>query len=328
MMNVTYFYRDHRAGNFSIEELFKNIRSGLEGKIIQSSYHYQAAGGRVKGILDARKYQGEINHITGDINFLALGLDANKTIITVHDLGYFENLQNKKIKQFLYKTFWLDLPFKKSRFITTVSNYTKSKIIEYFNIEESKIRVIHNPKNDLFTFSPKVFNEKEPRILAIGTGEHKNFKRLIEAAKDRPCTLVFVSNLNEDIINLLTKYKIKFESYFNISIDKVVSLYKSSDILFFASLHEGFGMPIIEANATGLPVITSNIASMPEVAGNAALIVNPLDIAEIRNALNKIIEEPETRIRLIENGISNCKRFELDKICNEYLNLYRQVAIQ
>ena len=66
--------------------------------------------------------------------------------------------------------------------------------------------------------------------------------------------------------------------------------YNAADALVFASLHEGFGIPILEAMACGCPVITSNKSSMPEVAGDAALFVDPLDVDAIANAMRTIVE--------------------------------------
>jgi glycosyltransferase involved in cell wall biosynthesis len=91
------------------------------------------------------------------------------------------------------------------------------------------------------------------------------------------------------------------------------------------STYEGFGMPILEANAVGRPVITSNILSMPEVAGNAAHVVNPYKTLEIRNGILKIIQDKEYRNILIQNGINNAKKYNNQNIANEYLKIYKQM---
>jgi glycosyltransferase involved in cell wall biosynthesis len=101
--------------------------------------------------------------------------------------------------------------------------------------------------------------------------------------------------------------------------------YENCDIVSFVSLYEGFGMPIMEANAIGRVVITGNITAMPEVAKNAALMVNPLDTEAIKNGILKLINDDNYRNQLIENGFKNVKRFDVKMITKQYLELYEEV---
>jgi glycosyltransferase involved in cell wall biosynthesis len=326
MIKITYFNRDKRPGNFSIEELFDNIKNNLPNDFLRSDFFLNPSISRLKNILSASKYSGDVNHITGDINFIALGLKTKNTILTVHDLGYFENPVHNRFRKAIYKLIWLTLPFKRVRFISTVSEFTKSKILQYFPISESKIRVIPNPIDSRYKYSPKVFNESKPTILAIGTGDHKNFTRLIDATKGLSCKLCFVGKLNEKILVQLHEAGVEYENSFHISREDVIQKYIDCDILFFASLYEGFGMPIVEANAVGRPVITSNCASMPEIAANAAIIVDPYSTAEIKNAISVIVSNRDKRDELIKNGLQNVKRFEISSIIEKYVSLYKEIA--
>jgi glycosyltransferase involved in cell wall biosynthesis len=93
----------------------------------------------------------------------------------------------------------------------------------------------------------------------------------------------------------------------------------------FASLYEGFGLPILEANAVGRPVITSKLYSMPEVGGNAACYVDPYDSADIRAAVSKLIEDSQYRDQLVVNGFRNVERFRPEVVATQYANLYRKL---
>jgi glycosyltransferase involved in cell wall biosynthesis len=84
---------------------------------------------------------------------------------------------------------------------------------------------------------------------------------------------------------------------------------KTAQALVYPSLYEGFGIPVLEAQAAGVPVITSNISSMPEVGGEAALYVNPLNTQEITNAFSRLTNDQKKVNDLIESGRKNAKSF-------------------
>ena len=88
-MKVVFYNRGLRKGNFSFELLFKNIQNALRDVINIENYFNNENRLRVFSILDARKHQGDVNHITGDVNYLSIGLSPMRTILTIHDLGYF-----------------------------------------------------------------------------------------------------------------------------------------------------------------------------------------------------------------------------------------------
>ena len=94
------------------------------------------------------------------------------------------------------------------------------------------------------------------------------------------------------------------------------------DIVSFPSLYEGFGMPIIEANATGRALLTSRVASIPEIASNTAHYVNPYDINSIRKGFLKLISDDPYRETLISRGVANADRFTIYHIAEEYENIY------
>lgn len=325
--SIVYFHRKPRLGNFSVENLFKDIRDELSNKY--DTIHYEAkyySNGLLKRLLlafDFMKHQGDINHVTGDINFSNFFLDSNKTILTILDVGYIKEL--KGIKLFLIKFFWITLPIKRAKYITTISNSSKKEILEYASCDPSKIKVIYVPINDNFKFKEKSFNQDKPVILQVGTKENKNLKRLIQAIEGIKCHLNIIGSLSEDLLVLLSQKNIEYTNYINLTSQDVIKVYSESDLLTFVSTYEGFGMPIIEANLIGRAVITSTTNSMPEVAGNAATLVNPYSIEEIRAAILKNINNSTYRNLMIKNGFENAKRFSKKVISNEYSNLYEEV---
>jgi len=107
--------------------------------------------------------------------------------------------------------------------------------------------------------------------------------------------------------------------------EELITEYKNSDALVFATTYEGFGLPIAEAQAIGLPVITSKMAPMTDTAGSAALFVDPYDERDIRAALKQLIYSPDLASRLSDLGMSNAERFDAKVVADKYADLYARI---
>lgn len=327
-MKIVFFQRKPRPNkNFSIENFFNQLRSNLPNHIQAITYTSQFySNGLFKRLfiaLDSIFHQADVNHVTGDINYAAIFLRSKKTILTILDVGVLDT--KKPISGKIIKLFWLTIPVKRVGYITTISNSAKSEILKLVNTNEEKIRVIYVPISSKFCFKPKEFNKEKPIILQIGTKYNKNLERLSNSLKGISCQLNIVGELSPQQKNILASNQIDYTNVFNLSDEELLRIYEDADMLAFVSTYEGFGMPIVEAQMVGRPIITSNILSMPEVAGNGACIVNPFSEEEIRAGILKIIHDDEYRQQLIKNGRINAKRFSVELISEQYLELYQEI---
>lgn len=327
-MKVVFFQRKPRPNkNFSLEILFEQIRTHLPKNIDSVTeivkYYSNGLFKRIYISIEVVFKQGDVNHVTGDINFATFFLKKKKTILTVLDVGLMNhpNPFARKVLQF----FWIQLPVKRAGYVTTISEATKTELLKFVTVDEQKIKVLYIPVADLMEYKPKEFNTKIPTILQIGTKENKNLIRLAQALNGIECNLSIVGVLTDKQKLALEENNIEYFNVVNISNEELKEQYESADLLAFVSTYEGFGMPIVEAQIVGRPVITSNLLSMPEVAGDAALLVDPFNISEIRAGVKKIISDEDYRNKLIEKGRENAIRFSVSTIANQYAELYRKV---
>jgi glycosyltransferase involved in cell wall biosynthesis len=272
----------------------------------------------------ARRHQGDVNHVTGDVHYLTLLLDPKRTVLTVHDLVMLGRLRGLVRLVFWFLWYWL--PVRRSRAIVVISESTRAALLASVRCDPAKIRVIHNNVSDEFRPAPRAFNTACPRILQVGTAWNKNLDRAAEALAGISCRLVIIGPLSEEQLAMLQRYEIDHENHVGLSRAALVAQYGAADMLLFASTYEGFGLPIVEAQAVGRPVVTSNILSMPEVAGGGACLVDPFDVAGIRAGVQRIIDDPSYREGFVAKGYENVKRFGAAYVAKQYAALYREIA--
>lgn len=329
-LRVTYYHRRPEGTNFSIERLFADIRqalpNGLTAKVAVSRFPSRGFFRRFYNIFEAAFRQNAVNHITGDVHFLAFLLRKRNTLLTICDLVTLHRLHGLRRVVFFFLWYWL--PIKRVALISVISESTKRELIYHCNVDPGKVRVVYCPVSDSFQPVPKPFNYIKPIILQIGTGLNKNVERVAMALEGIPCHFRVIGKLNNEQISVLQQHRIEFSSSANISDEAVVEEYRRCDMLVFVSTYEGFGLPIVEAQATGRPVVTSNIFSMPEVAGSAAFLADPLNIASIREGVRKVIEDTAYRDSLIQLGFENVVRFHSAKIAKQYVALYQELQSQ
>lgn len=267
--------------------------------------------------------RAEINHITGDVHYLALGLNPKKTLLTIHDC---ETVRRRKgYSRFFIYWLWYKLPCLWVRRITTISEFTRDDLINLTRCDPKKIRVVYDIISDAYQPCPKPFNVKCPTVLQVGAAHNKNIPRLAEALHGLSCKLRVIGKLKPEQIEVLDAYKIDYSYVYNLDESALVKEYEGCDMLAFVSTYEGFGMPILEAQSVGRPVVTSNVCSMPEVGADAVCYVDPYNVNSIREGILKIINDERCRKQLVEKGFVNVKRFSPQAIAEEYFNIYKEL---
>jgi len=323
-LKVVFIYRKYRTEAYSIEELFHTVAKELGKQVKVIEYE---VGGRHRILLDVwqlRKMNADIYHVTGDINYLVNLLSSKKTVLTVHDIGHYL-FGLKGIKRWLYKWLWLVFPIRQAGAVTSISTETCENIVKHLGITGSRVKVIENCHSAIFKPVEKLFAVNCPVILQVGTKPYKNVPRLVEALKGLRCRLVLIGSLDEEIKQKLAECGIDYENYVGLTHEELYKQYVECDIVSFTSIGEGFGVPIIEAQASGRPLITSDVSPMREAAGEGACLVDPLDVSQIREGVRRIIADSDYRDQLVELGLRNVVRYSPATISDQYLNLYKRV---
>ena len=328
-MHILFVQRRPSGAQVSIERLFEQVRLALGADVVWD-VHVSPCPSR--GLLPRLRNlwaawqagRGKICHITGDVHYLALALPRRRLVLTIHDCAVLHRLRGWRRE--LIRRLWFEWPVRRAAVVTTISATTRDDLRQWLPPALwGKVRVIPNCVRAEFVAAPKEWHAGTPVFLQVGTGWNKNLLHVAEALHGLACKLLIVGPVDDKQLAFLQSCELEFECLGRLSDGELADTYRRCDGVIFASLFEGFGLPIIEAQATGRPVITSMREPMMEVAGDAALLVDPENVASIRTAVESLMNDPDLRRSLIERGLENVRRFQPRAIAAKYEAIYLEL---
>jgi glycosyltransferase involved in cell wall biosynthesis len=326
-MDVAVFVRKPGPSSFSLERVCVDIvgamPKNISPRVVVMPHRTRGLRGMLRNMAYARSHAGEVNHVFGDIHYVACALPAGRTVLTVADCTTL--VHRAGFRRAILRLLWYTWPVSHSALITTISESTRQELLHLVGCPPEKVRVVHVPVSSSFTYLPKKFDTACPTILQVGTKENKNLPRVAQAIAGIPCRLRVIGQLSAQQRAGLDRAGISYSFVAGISNEQLVNEYRACDLLVFASTYEGFGLPIVEAQATGRPVVTSNLYSMPEVAGDAACLIDPFDVNSIKTGILRIIGDALYREELVERGFRNIERFRPEVIAAQYASLYQEL---
>ena len=249
------------------------------------------------------------------------------SVATIHDLGYHYFPDAHTSQQLLYLRWSTRHNARRARRLLVDSLATEADLVEFYQVPPEKITVIY-PSLD-----PRFMREIQTGKALKGTPEHpyllflstlqprKNVVRIVEAfaevADECPHNLILAGKagwrtepIMEAIRNLDHEIQNRIFLTGFIAEEGKAPLIAGADIMLYPSLYEGFGFPLLEANACGTPVIASNTSSLPELAGDgAALLVDPENKNELAEGIRFLLRNRSAREMLIAQGYENIRRF-------------------
>ncbi len=313
-------------------------------------------------------YNSRSSHFTYWLQLRRLGLDIFHMphrwvpyllpvtyIATLHDLNniLFPEEDSTPTSRRVRKYF-LARGLKRAAQVVTVSEATKRDAVKHLGLDPGKIEVVPDAVDEELA-QPVTDEERhrtltryqihDPFVLYAGRIQiHKNVPRLIEAfgvvkaelenhPRYRNLRLIVIgdelSNFPEvrhAVMRTRIQHWVRFLGF--VPIETLRVFYESAVAFLFPSLHEGFGLPPLEAMAQGTPVVTSSVSALPEAVGNAAVLVNPENVFDIARGLRQVLLDDEFREELRRRGYEQVLRFSWDRSAEKVLQIYHRVTSQ
>jgi len=232
--------------------------------------------------------------------------------------------------------------------VLTISHQVKNDIIRSYHLPPEHIEVTHLAvDHSAFALHgpPDTVTVKEHYglpdrfiLYAASSLPHKNHERLFQAFRrvrervpEIQLVLIGARDKGEEALIRTIKEQGLEQTVILlgwIPLEDVPSIYRASEVFVFPTLHEGFGLPIIEAMSCGVPVVCSRIEPLLEVAGDAVLFVDPLSPDEIAAAIIKVVTDPPAREHLISKGLVRSNEFTWKATATKTLAFLTAIAAE
>lgn len=289
----------------------------------------------------------QVYHVKVDIlhmpaNVIPMFLSC-PTVVTILDTILLQTPQHFTFWHRNYSRIFVPLAAKYASMILTISEQSKRDIVRQLNVSPDKVSVTYpaaspgfRPVSERGIAKVKQRYSLDSFILTVGTLEpRKNIIRLLQAfalLRDRgiSCQLVHAGPrgwLFDDVLAEVKRLGLWQSVRFldRVPLDDLVGLYNSASVFVYPSLYEGFGLPVLEAMSCGCPVITSNTSSLPEVIGDAGIMVDPRDVQQLANVMQRVLKDEALAHNMRQQGLERASLFSWQRCAQETLNVYRQV---
>jgi glycosyltransferase involved in cell wall biosynthesis len=269
---------------------------------------------------------------------LPIGLRV-PSVVTVHDLIHI--LVPRSPLHPIYARWMIRSACRRAGRVIAVSETTGRDLIRRLGVPESKIRIIPNAVDERFRRPSEVIiaarlaalGIERPYVLFVGNAlPHKNVPTLVRAwhglPEPRPALVLCGEGHDQKKIRGMVGGRSSAQIHFigGLGVEDLAAVYAGGVCLASASLYEGFWLPALEAMACETPVLGPDTGAVPEVTGNAALHVSPERVDLLTDGLYRLLNDPELRARLVEQGKQRLSDFSWEASARKTLLAYNEVV--
>lgn len=311
-------------GDVHVEEIGAGplVRPGLRQKLLtaeQDFFWYPYAGRR-----EAEYQDCDVYHCPAVRAPITRGRPP--LVVTVHDMVALRFPETMPRWTRFYSRATLHRMLDSADLLITPSADTANDLEQLARVSHDRIRIIWNGVDDVFFegVTPRS-SDSEPYVLFVGTPEpRKNLQRLVNSVESlrkrgRQYRLLVAGGGGWGGVNIAGAH---VEHLGKQSDEQLRALYAGAACLAQVSLHEGFGLPVVEAMATGAPVVASREGALPEIAGDAAVLVDAYDEGSIADGIERAVADRE---HLVALGRKRAELFRWDRCAAGHTDAYRSV---
>jgi glycosyltransferase involved in cell wall biosynthesis len=253
-------------------------------------------------------------------------VSLSRFVFTIHDLICVQlpaaSLSSTYARKLYFETI-VRRAARRAYRVLTVSEYSRIELLKWTGLHDDAIVNVGNGVEPVFTPIGPRYDPGFAYILYVGNFKpHKNVNRLLDAFArlDFPGLRLLVTGyVTPRLLATLRALALEDRVQFTGCVDdhRLAELYRGALLLVQPSLMEGFGLPPVEAMACGTPVVASRVTSLPEVIGDAGVFVDPLDVSDIRRAIERTIGDVNLREQMIVAGRLRASLFRWDDVARK-----------
>jgi glycosyltransferase involved in cell wall biosynthesis len=240
-------------------------------------------------------------------------------VFTIHDLIHLRMPEERSLAKRIYFHSVVLPAARRAYCVLTVSEYSRREILSWTGLSPERVVVTPNGVDPSYSPEGPAKDFGARYLLYVGNRKpHKNLDRMFEAfrgVRDQKVLLVLTGDPEPDVLERAARAGIVSRLIFSgvLPDAEMPSLYRGAEALIIPSLLEGFGLPVIEAMASGTPVIAARTTALPEVAGDAAILVDPLNVAEIRDGMEAAAGNQPLRGELRARGLRRVSEYTWER---------------
>ena len=264
-----------------------------------------------------------------------------KTVVTIHDLIFLRHPEWYPVidrwiynKKFLYSS-------RIANGIIAISQQTRDDLIQFYNVDEKKIEIIHQGCNNVFKhlltdIEKKKIKERwklpDEYMLYVGTvEERKNLLSIVKSIHQGKIGIPLVvvgrkTNYYKKVQSYIDEHSIKYIYFLEeVPVFELPGIYQMADLFIYPSIFEGFGIPILEALYSRIPVITSKGGCFSEAGGEYSKYVNPVNIEEMIEAIENILSDSKLKKEMIARGYEHAQKFSDEVVAEKVMLFYKNL---